>query len=122
MIVDSPYDFAPGDIESVQVLKDASSAAIYGVRGANGVIIITTKKGKVGKIDVGLKAIVGFQTVPKEISVTDRVGYQKITSAAEINAGLPVVPGNDPNSPLFIDDVDTDWQKEAFKTGILQNY
>ena len=46
MIVDSPYDFATGEIESMQVLKDASSAAIYGVRGANGVIIITTKKGK----------------------------------------------------------------------------
>ena len=48
MIVDSPFDFAPGDIESMQVLKDASSAAIYGVRGANGVVIITTKKGKAG--------------------------------------------------------------------------
>lgn len=122
MIVDSPNDFSPGDIESVQVLKDASSAAIYGVRGANGVVIITTKKGKKGGIEVALKAVAGFQNVPKKISVTDRVGYQKITSAAEINAGLPVVPGNDPNSPLFISDVDTDWQDEAFKTGILQNY
>lgn len=45
-MVDAPYDFAPGEIESMQVLKDASSAAIYGVRGANGVVIITTKKGK----------------------------------------------------------------------------
>ena len=55
MIVDAPFDFAPGDVESMQVLKDASSAAIYGVRGANGVVIITTKKGKLGKLDVKYK-------------------------------------------------------------------
>ena len=88
MIVENPYDFAPGDVESMQVLKDGASAAIYGVRGANGVVIITTKKGKQGKMSVGFKSITGFQTVPKKWSVTDRVGYQTITSAAEKNAGL----------------------------------
>ena len=122
MIVDSPYDFAPGEIESMQVLKDASSAAIYGVRGSNGVIIITTKKGKTGKIDLRYKSVVGFQNVPKTLSVTDRVGYQNITSAAELNAGLTIVPGNDPSSPLFINNVDTDWQDAAFETGIVQNH
>ncbi|MDT8418041.1 MAG: TonB-dependent receptor [Lutibacter sp.] len=122
MIVDSPYDFAPGEIESMQVLKDASSAAIYGVRGANGVIIITTKKGKAGRIDLRYKTVVGFQNVPKKLSLTDRVGYQNITSAAEINAGLSVVPGNDPSSPLFIDDVNTDWQDAAYQTGVVQNH
>ena len=122
MIVDSPYDFAPGEIESMQVLKDASSAAIYGVRGANGVIIITTKKGKAGRIDLRYKTVVGFQNVPKTLSLTDRVGYQNITSAAEINRGLTVVPGNNPSSPLFIDDVDTDWQDAAYQTGVVQNH
>lgn len=122
MIVDSPYDFAPGEIESIQVLKDASAAAIYGVRGANGVIIITTKKGSQGKISINYKSSLGFQTVPKKLPLTDRIGYQNITSAAEINAGLDVVPGNDPNSDLYIDDVDTDWQDEAFRTGVLQNH
>ncbi|MDI1305263.1 TonB-dependent receptor [Flavobacterium sp. AED] len=122
MIVDSPYDFATGEIESMQVLKDASSAAIYGVRGANGVIIITTKKGKSGKFDIKYKSLVGFQNVAKKWSLTDRVGYQNITSAAEINAGLSVAPGNDPTSPSYINNVDTNWQKAAFQTGIIENH
>ncbi|MFV8374773.1 SusC/RagA family TonB-linked outer membrane protein [Flavobacterium sp. LB1P71] len=122
MIVDSPFDFAPGDIESMQVLKDASSAAIYGVRGANGVVIITTKKGKAGKLNIKYKSLVGFQNVAKRWDVTDRVGYQTITSAAEKNAGLSVAPGNDPTNPLYINNVDTNWQKEAYETGIIENH
>lgn len=122
MIMDSPYDFAPGDIESMQVLKDASAAAIYGVRGANGVVIITTKKGKAGKFDINFKSLYGIQNVAKKWSVTDRVGYQNITTAAELNAGLSIAPGNDPNSPLFIDNVNTDWQDAAFKTGYIENH
>ncbi|GLB48310.1 SusC/RagA family TonB-linked outer membrane protein [Neptunitalea lumnitzerae] len=122
MLVDNPYDFAPGEIESIQVLKDASSAAIYGVRGANGVVIITTKKGKEGKLSVKLKSMYGFQTVPKEIPLTDRVGYQTITNAAYINSGQSILPGNDPSSSYFIDDVDTDWQDAAYTTGEVQNH
>ncbi|MFV8324477.1 SusC/RagA family TonB-linked outer membrane protein [Flavobacterium sp. ZS1P14] len=122
MIVDAPFDFAPGDIESMQVLKDASSAAIYGVRGANGVVIITTKKGKKGKLDIKYKSVIGFQNVSKRWSVTDRVGYQTITSAAEKNAGLSIAPGNDPTNPLYISNVDTNWQNEAYETGIIENH
>ncbi|WP_269221523.1 TonB-dependent receptor [Flavobacterium sp. IMCC34518] len=122
MIVDSPNDFAPGDIESMQVLKDASSAAIYGVRGANGVIIITTKKGKQGKFEVKYKSLLGLQTVPTKWDLTDREGYQNITNAAETNAGkIPTAPGNDSTSPYFINNVNTDWQKEAFQTGVINN-
>ncbi|TDD99452.1 SusC/RagA family TonB-linked outer membrane protein [Flavobacterium cellulosilyticum] len=122
MIVDNPYDFAPGDIESIQVLKDASSAAIYGVRGANGVVIITTKKGKTGKLSVKYKSLVGFQNVARTWDVTDRVGYQTITSAAEKNAGLSVAPGNDPTNPLYIKNVDTNWQDAAYETGVIENH
>jgi TonB-linked SusC/RagA family outer membrane protein len=122
MIVDAPNDFAPGDIESMQVLKDASSAAIYGVRGANGVIVITTKKGKTGKLDIKYKSLVGLQTVAKKWSVTDREGYQKITSAAEANAGLTIAPGNDPTNPAYIKNVNTDWQDAAFQTGVIENH
>ncbi len=121
MIVSNPNDFAPGDIESMQVLKDASSAAIYGVQGANGVVIITTKKGRNGKLDIKFKSLVGFQNVARKWDLTDRVGYQKITTAAELNAGLTIAPGNDPNSPSYIKNVDTNWQNEAFQTGIVQN-
>lgn len=122
MIVDSPFDFAPGDIESMQVLKDASSAAIYGVRGANGVVIITTKKGKAGKLNIKYKSLVGFQNVAKTWDVTDRLGYQNITSAAELNAGLSVAPGNDPNNSSYISDVNTNWQDAAYETGIIENH
>lgn len=65
----------PSDIESIQVLKDASSTAIYGSRGANGVIIITTKKGQVGKPSVSLNAYVGFQQREKKIEMMNRDQY-----------------------------------------------
>lgn len=124
VITDSPYDFAPSDIESIQILKDASSAAIYGVRGANGVVIITTKKGKDGKMSIKYKTSAGVQTIPENrwYSLANRQQYQQITSQAELNDGLAVVPGNDPNSEFYIDNVDTDWQAEAFKTGSVQNH
>ena len=122
MIVDSPYDFAPGEIESMQVLKDASSAAIYGVRGANGVIIITTKKGKEGKLNFSYKNLFGIQNVAKKMSVLNRAQYQKITYEAETNAGVSHAPGNDPTSAYYITDVDTNWQDAAFRTGEIQNH
>ena len=59
--VESISDIAPSDIESIDVLKDASSTAIYGSRGANGVIIVTTKSGKEGKVSVHYKAYVGWK-------------------------------------------------------------
>lgn len=122
VIVDAPYDFATGEIESMQVLKDASSAAIYGVRGANGVVIITTKKGKLGKMEVKYRSLFGVQNVAKEWSVTDRVGYQNITSAAEANSGLGIAPGNDPTNSNYINNVNTNWQEEAYGTGQIQNH
>jgi TonB-dependent starch-binding outer membrane protein SusC len=120
--VGAPFDFSPGDIESIQVLKDASSAALYGSRANGGVIIITTKKGKNGPIKINYNGYIGMQKVPKTIPVTDRIGYQTITNEAEKNAGLSLAPGNDPSSPQYIDNVNTDWQKEAFKTGIMQDH
>ena len=120
--VDGPFDFSTNDIETIQVLKDASAGAIYGSRASTGVIIITTKKGKTGPLKISYSSYYGFQNIAKRIPLTDRVQYQKITSAAEINAGLAVAPGNDPASPNFISNVNTDWQKEDFKTGHMQNH
>ncbi|WP_066220241.1 SusC/RagA family TonB-linked outer membrane protein [Formosa haliotis] len=129
VIVDNPYDFATGDIESIQVLKDASSAAIYGARGANGVVIITTKKGKEGKLDLSYKMTTGFQNIPKNrrYELADREQYQELVRTAETNAnnqgfGVPTSPANYPDSSSFISDVDTDWQDEAFTTGVLENH
>ncbi len=138
ILVDAPNDFAPGDIESIQILKDASSAAIYGVRGANGVVIITTKKGKAGKVAVNFKSVYGFQNIDKRIPLLNREQYQQVTNEAYINGerfGSAVnygLPANDLNNPAnaggpgtpnyaFIDNIDTDWQEETFRTGTIQN-
>ncbi len=116
-------DINPNDIETIQVLKDATAGAIYGNRAANGVVIITTKSGKRGSgFSLGLNAYYGFQRIPQRIPVLDREGYQMINSELLENAGRPLVPGNDPNSPSFIDDVNTDWQDAGYKNGYIANY
>ncbi len=117
-------DINPNDIESIQVLKDASAGAIYGVRAANGVVIITTKKGRLNQpLKVDLNAYYGVQKIGNTIPVTNRVQYQEINRETFTNGGVPgsIPNGNNPNSPLFIDDIDTDWQEEGLKNGYLQN-
>jgi TonB-dependent starch-binding outer membrane protein SusC len=116
-------DINPNDIETIQVLKDATSGAIYGNRAANGVVIITTKSGKKDEpFSVGLNAYYGFQKIPQRIPVLGRVDYQMISNEARTNAGLLLKAANDPSSPLFVDDVDTDWQDAGYKDGHIQNY
>lgn len=115
-------DLNPNDIETMQVLKDATAGAIYGNRAANGVVIITTKKGKKNQdFTIGFNSYYGFQKVPQRLPVLDREGYQLINSELLTNAGRPLVPGNDPNSPDFIDDIDTDWQDAGYKDGYIAN-
>jgi len=120
--VSAPFDFSTDDIESIQVLKDASAAAIYGSRAATGVIIITTKKGKSSVPKITISSYAGVQNVPKKIPVLDRVQYQTVVSAAETNAGLSIAPANDPTSPYYVSTINTDWQKSALKTGLIQNH
>lgn len=116
-------DINPNDIESIQILKDATAGAIYGNRAANGVVIITTKSGKKGKkFSVELNSYYGIQNITQKLPVLDRVGYQMINAELLTNAGEPIVPGNDPDSPFFIDDVDTDWQEAGYKDGYIQNH
>ncbi len=116
-------DLNPNDIESIQVLKDATSGAIYGNRAANGVVIITTKAGKKNeRLSVSFSAYAGLQTVPDRIPVLDREGYQTINSELLANAGEALVPGNDPASPDFINNINTVWQDEGYKDGSIQNY
>jgi len=116
-------DINPNDIESIQVLKDATAGAIYGNRAANGVVIITTKAGsKNERFSVDFSSYYGIQTVPQRIPVLERQGYQAINTELLANAGQPPVPGNDPNSPEFIDNINTNWQDEGYKDGSIQNY
>ena len=98
----------PDDIESVTVLKDASAAAIYGSRGANGVIVITTKKGIAGNPKVSLNTSVGTSKVAGTLDVLSADQYRQALKGYG----------------LAIDDkgANTDWQDEIFRTGIAQDY
>jgi TonB-linked SusC/RagA family outer membrane protein len=115
-------DFTTADIESIQVLKDASSSAIYGARGANGVIIITTKRGKPGGMRVTYDGYFGVQNVVKRMDVTNRVQFQEMNNLARTNDRSWPAPANDSSYAVFEDSIDTDWQKEAFKTGYINEH
>lgn len=104
---------APNDIESMQILKDASSAAIYGSRGANGVIMITTKAGTASKehLRVSLSLYGGWEQVSKKMDVLNTEQYKEYLS----DLGSTVV------LPDGLTD-QTDWFDETYKTGTQQNY
>ena len=119
-------DFSPNDIETIQVLKDASAAAIYGSRAANGVVIITTKGGKKNQpIMVDYTGYVGVDKIRKNVyKVMDSAQYGDFVRMAFDNSGLAVPGGYDPTSSLYVDPkvVNTDWFDAVFKTGIRQNH
>lgn len=103
----------PWDVESISVLKDAASAAIYGSRGANGVILVTTKSGKAGIPDIKVNAYYGFEDVPNLIDIVDGSTYGKIINEA---ANYPMF--NNPET--FGEGVN--WQKLIFQTAKKQSY
>lgn len=119
-------DFSPNDIESVQVLKDASAAAIYGSRAANGVVIITTKQGsKQQPMKIDYSGYVGFDKVKDGVyDVMDSYQYSDYIRMAFANSEMTPPQGYDPGSPRYIDPaaVNTNWQDEAFQTGVRQNH
>lgn len=79
----------PSDIESIDVLKDAASAAIYGSRAANGVILVTTKRGKAGKANITYDGYVGFQNISKKLDMLDAQQYVNLQNEAYTNTGVP---------------------------------
>lgn len=109
------------DIESIQVLKDASSTAIYGSRGANGVVIITTKKGQIGKPTVQLNAYVGFQQRERKIEMMNRDQYVQWFTDGRNQAWLDAkVISSDPNqSPHSINDPNS---RRALYSGASSQY
>ena len=119
-------DFSPNDIETIQVLKDASAAAIYGSRAANGVVIITTKQGKKNEaMKIDYKGYVGFDQVQKNVyNVMDSKQYGEYLTMAYANSGMEVPAGYNPESSKYIDPnkVNTDWFNESFKVGVRQNH
>lgn len=108
----------PNDIESIQILKDASSAAIYGSRGSNGVVLITTKRGKKGKPTINLNAYYGIQEQPRRIDVLDKQQYKQYYDLLG-NAGPDYESFNDPE--LFEQLPDFDWQNEIFSMAPTSN-
>lgn len=121
-------DFSPNDIETIQVLKDAAAGAIYGSRAANGVIIITTKNGKKDQpLKVNYSGYFGVDQIPSDVyDVMDADMYSNYIGQACANSGT-TLPGGyslDPTTGKykFMDNTNTDWFKEVFKTGTRQNH
>ncbi|MEC3905728.1 TonB-dependent receptor [Tamlana sp. 2201CG12-4] len=132
IILDNIDDINPEDIESLDVLKDASSLAIYGSRGANGVIIITTKQGKVGAFKFNVSAFTGVKDMLTSVDLAGPEDYQQYImeqilgegqDLATINAGIadfgPEYGIFDPSVPS---PSRTDWFDEITRLGKIQNY
>lgn len=112
----------PSDIESMEILKDASATAIYGSRGANGVIIITTKRGKTGQSSVTFEMFYGFQQLSKKIDLLNAYDYALAVNADNLRRGRqPYVTDPELYNPAIYGE-GTDWQDEAFRVAPTQNY
>ncbi len=106
----------PNDIESISVLKDASSTAIYGARGANGVVLITTKKGTTdGKTQIGLNFFTGYGEPVAKWDMLNAAQYREIINESRVNSGLS--PFSD-----FGGNSDVDWQDVVNQTGVVSEY
>lgn len=112
VIVGNLSGISANDIASISILKDASTTAVYGAQGSNGVVVVTTKKGKKGKGELSFNTYSGFQSMNKRYDVLNTIDYLKY--AAELGAF--------PNRPLTTFQTNTDWQDEIFKTGMIQDY
>ena len=102
----------PGDIESIDVLKDAASAAIYGARAANGVVLITTKSGREGEMTLNYSFYQGFQNAARYVDVLNAEQYMMMMNEGAMNAGSADLPFDPDEIPRH----DTDWQRELFQS------
>ncbi|MGI8401456.1 MAG: SusC/RagA family TonB-linked outer membrane protein [Gemmatimonadaceae bacterium] len=120
-VVDGMYlqenpNLNPDDVESIEVLKDASAAAQYGAQAANGVIVIRTKHGRNGDTRTELHSYYGFQTVPNTIQMMNASQWAAITQASYAAAGATPPPGV--VNPV----ANTDWQGAIFQDGAIQDH
>jgi len=107
----------PSDIESIDILKDASATAIYGARASNGVILITTKRGRSGENTVTLNAYHGTQTVRHRLSLLNAQQFADYANAARVNGGQPPLYTAAEIAAL----PNTDWQDEIFRSAPVTN-
>lgn len=103
---------SPADIESIEILKDAASASIYGSRAANGVVLVTTKRGKSGKTNFNINAYSGFQQVYRKMEMMNAAEYLQYAKDARIASGLDYPDVFDTPDQL----ANTDWQDEIFQS------
>ncbi len=111
----------PSDIESIEVLKDASATAIYGSAGANGVIMITTKHGQKGKMNLNITADLGIQTLPYKLKTLTGDAYARSIREGRANDGTQVT------NRIWTEEYDgkrnlVDWQDQMYQTGFKQQY
>jgi len=118
----NPLSFLnPNDIASITVLKDASSAAIYGSRGANGVVLITTKSGKSGRGNFTFGASTGISTAASRYDLLNAQDFLLAVKKANVDAGTS--PADAAAAVLNVDKgYNTNWQDQIFRTGVSQNY
>lgn len=109
---------APSDIESIEVLKDAASTAIYGSRASNGIILVTTKKGKTGKAKITFNANIGVQQLINKQKVLNASQFKEILDAATENTYL----WDQEEQRMFNEGRSTDWQDLITQNGVYQNY
>jgi TonB-dependent starch-binding outer membrane protein SusC len=111
----------PQDIADIQILKDASATAIYGSRGANGVILVTTRQGKSGQMRVEFLTRISASRVPKKMDVLSAGDFAEVVNARRIDLGLPAY-FTDGEVSGFKTNGGTDWQDELFRTSYGQEY
>ena len=111
----------PADIESIDVLKDAASAAIYGAQAANGVVLVTTKSGKEGSSKITYDGYIGWQTLPRKFEVLNSNQYMQIMDEARLNSGMSPVDWTSLNSIRDVNGnvYNTDWIDQAVDNGAL---
>ena len=109
---------APSDIESIEVLKDAASTAIYGSRASNGIILVTTKKGKTGKASITFNTNIGIQNLINKQKVLNASQFKEILDAATDNTYL----WDKEEQRMFDEGRSTDWQDLITQSGVYQNY
>lgn len=121
-------DLNPNDIESMEVLKDAASQGIYGSAGGNGVILVTTKRGKSGGLKVGLDMFWGLQKPWNTVDVADAQEYAAIYNQYQESKGIEAWFPYDAATGAYLNHdgatplTNTDWQDEIFRTALMQNY
>jgi TonB-linked SusC/RagA family outer membrane protein len=117
--VDNMSNIPASDIESLNILKDASAAAIYGSRAANGVVLVTTRSGRAGTPRISFDANAGVQMLAHKVDVLNAEEWANVSNAAHDAAGLPRL--DIAQNPGSLGE-GTDWQDAIYRTGLMQQY